>query len=166
MKLMSVFFAVLFLCACGKPVDPKEVFQRGEYEKSLELWLPLAKGGDKEAQDYVGIQYYMGLGVNRDYKEALKWFDSAAKAGYPDAQRNYGNMFQNGHGVPQDNYQAFIWYFAAAQQGHDTAKLALADITDNNKLTPNQQMHAKLEANKYIPDPAKHFMSHDTYIGK
>ena len=166
MKLISALLVVLFLCACGKPADPKLVFQQGEYEKSLQLWIPLAEAGDKEAQDYIGIQYYMGLGVNRDYKEAGKWLATAAKAGYPDAQRNYGDMFQYGHGVPQDYYQAFIWYFAASQQGHESAKLALANITDNNKLTPNQQMHAKLEANKFIPDPDKHFMSHDTYIEK
>ena len=166
MKLISVLCVSLCLCSCGKATDPKEVFHQGDYEKSLQLWMPLAKAGDKEAQDYIGIQYYMGLGVNRDYKEAIKWFEPAARAGYPDAQRNYGDMLQYGHGVPQDNYQAFIWYFAASQQGHETAKVALANITDNNKLTPNQQMHAKLEANKYIPDPAKHFMSHDTYIEK
>jgi len=141
-------------------------FQQGDFETSLKLWLPRAEAGDKEAQDYVGIQYYMGLGVRRDYKEAIKWFAPAATAGYPDAQRNYGDMYQYGHGVPQDYYQAFIWYFAAAQQGHETAKLALANITDENKLTPNQQMHAKLLANKYISDPAKKFQSHDTYIEK
>ena len=166
MKLISVLLMVLCLSSCGKTADPKLLFQQGDYEKSLQLWLPLAKAGDKEAQDYVGIQYYMGLGVNKDYKEAGKWFDMAARAGYPDAQRNYGDMFQYGHGVPQDYYQAFIWYFAASQQGHETAKLALANITDNNKLTPNQQMHAKLAANKYIPDTARQFQSHDTYIEK
>ena len=157
---------VFCLCACSKPVDPKMAFKEGDYETSLKLWLPRAEAGDREAQDYLGIQYYMGLGVRRDYKEAIKWFAPAAEAGYPDAQRNYGDMYENGHGVPQDYYQAFIWYFAAAQQGHESAKLALANITDDNKLTPNQQMHAKLQANKYIPDDSKQFQSHDTYIEK
>lgn len=166
MKILLVLLAVLCLCACGEPVDPKLAFQEGDYKTSLKLWLPRAEAGDKEAQDYVGIQYYLGLGVRRDYKEAIKWFAPAAAAGYPDAQRNFGDMYLNGHGVPQDYYQAFIWYFAAAQQGHETAKLALANITDDNKLTPNQQMHAKLQANKYIPDTARQFQSHDTYIEK
>lgn len=166
MKIIHGLLVVLCLYACGKPADPKVAFQQGDFETSLQLWLPRAEAGDQEAQDYVGIHYYMGLGVRRDYKEAIKWFAPAAAAGYPDAQRNYGDMYQYGHGVPQDYYQAFIWYFAASQQGHATAKLALANITDYNKLTPNQQMHAKLQANQYIPDPEKHFQSHDTYIEK
>jgi TPR repeat protein len=166
MKIIHVLILVLCLCACSKPTDPKTAFDQGDFETSLKLWLPRAEAGDKEAQDYVGIQYAMGLGVRRDYNEAIKWFAPAAEAGYPDAQRNYGDMFQYGYGVPQDYKQAFIWYFAASQQGHETAKQALTTITDNNKLTPNQQMHAKLQANKYIPDPAKQFQSHDTYIEK
>ena len=128
--------------------------------------MPLAQEGDAEAQNYLGIQYTLGLGVMKDYKKAVKWYEQAAKAGMADAQRNYGDMFHYGKGVPQDYYQAFIWYFAASQQGHETAKRALENITSSNKLTPNQQMHAKLEANSFILDPAKRFTSHDTYINK
>ena len=152
------------LTACGQPADPKQAFKNGDYKTAYELWLPLAKAGDPEAQNYLGIQYYLGLGVNRDFKKALEWYQKAAYAGFPDAQRNYGDMFYNGHAVPQDYYNAFIWYFAASQQGHVTAKLLLERLTDQNKLTPNQQMHAKLEANRYILDPEKRFQSHDTYI--
>jgi TPR repeat protein len=158
--------ALIFVGACSGVDDPKIAFEKGDYEKAYELWLPRGLEGDQEAQNYLGIQYSLGLGVAKDYKEALKWYELAAKAGHPDAQRNYGDMFQYGRGVQQDYYQAFIWYFAASQQGHETALRVLESITGNNKLTPNQQMHAKLEANKFILDPAKRFMSHDTYIEK
>ena len=161
--LITVLF---FLLSCTGSNDPKHAFEQGDYEKAYALWLPLARQGDVEAQNYLGIHYYLGLGVKRDYKEAVKWFETAAKEGFPDAQRNFGDMFQYGRGVPQDYYKAFIWYFAASQQGHEIAKRSLENITGDNKLTPNQQMHAKLEANKFITDPAKHFMSHDTYIDK
>ena len=167
LKNFPVLFLVLFLIgACSDIDDPKTAFEKGDYGKAYELWLPRALEGDQEAQNYLGIQYTLGLGVTRDYREAIKWLEPAAKAGFPDAQRNYGDMYQYGRGVPQDFYQAFIWYFAASQQGHETALRVLESITGNNKLTPNQQMHAKLEANKYIMDPAKRFMSHDTYIQK
>ena len=157
---------LIFLFSCTGNDDPKRAFEQGEYEKAYELWLPLARTGNLEAENYLGIHYYLGLGVKRDYKEAVKWFEAAAKAGLPDAQRNFGDMFHYGRGVPQDYYKAFIWYFAASQQGHETAKRSLDNLTGNNKLTPNQQMHAKLEANKFITDPAKRFLSHDTYIEK
>ncbi len=168
MKTLFVLFIlmVLSLSGCGKPDDPVAAFRKGDYETSLKLWMPKAEAGDPEAKNYVGIHYYLGLGVTRDFNQALKWFEPAAKAGLPDAQRNYGDMFQYGRGVPQDYYKSFIWYFAASQQGHETAKRSLENITDTNKLTPNQQMHAKLEANEFIIDPEKRFTSHDTYIDK
>ena len=163
---LLVITVLIFLLSCSGGDDPKRAFEKGEFEKAYELWLPRAHKGDLEAQNYLGIHYYLGLGVKRDYKEAVKWFESAAEAGYPDAQRNFGDMYQYGRGVPQDYYKAFIWYFAASQQGHETAKRSLESLTGDNKLTPNQQMHAKLEANKYISDPAHRFLSHDTYIEK
>ena len=119
-----------------------------------------------EAQNYLGVQYGLGLGVRKNYEEAFKWYEKAARAGMPDAQRNLGDMYHYGHGVPQDYYKAFIWYFAASQQGHETAKRSLENITGKNQLTPNQQMHAKLEANSFISDPQLRFQSHDTYIDK
>jgi TPR repeat protein len=163
-KPATSIFILTTLVSCTGHDDPKLAFEKGKYEIAYELWLPRAQDGDLEAQNYLGIQYALGLGVSKNYKEAVKWYEHAARAGYPDAQRNYGDMFQFGRGVPQDYYQAFIWYFAASQQGHETAKRLIESLTGNNKLTPNQQMHAKLEANKYIQDPAKRFTSHDTYI--
>ncbi len=156
----------LILASCGNNNDPKQAFKSGDFEKSLSLLLPLAEQGDHIAQNYVGVQYALGLGVKRDYKQAAHWFELAAKSGLPDAQRNYGDMFYYGRGVPQNYYESFIWYFAASQQGHQTAKKIMDDMAGNAKLTPNQMMHAKIEANQYIPNPDLRFLSHDTYIDR
>ncbi|NIO62221.1 MAG: hypothetical protein GTO35_06360, partial [Gammaproteobacteria bacterium] len=89
-----ILCSVLILSiSCAGNDDPKHAFERGNYEKAFELWMPLAMEGNHEAENYIGIHYYLGLGVRRDHKEAVKWFESAAKAGFPDAQRNYGDMF-------------------------------------------------------------------------
>lgn len=157
---------LFILTACGQSEDPKLVFKKGNYEEAFDLWKPRASNGDAEAQNYLGVHYYLGLGTGKNFKEAVKWFDMAAKSGYPDAQRNLADMYHYGRGVPQDYYKAYIWYFAASQQGHENAKLSLENITGDNKLTPNQQMHAKIEANHFIPDPSLRFSSHDTYIDK
>ena len=166
-RLYSLLIIVCIICvACGKTDDPKLAFKKGDYETAHRLLLPMAEQGDKDAQNYLGIQYYLGLGVDRDYKKAQEWFSRAAKTGHPDAQSNYGDMFNYGHGVPKDNYKAFIWYFAASQQGHEKAKIQMDAIAALGHISPNKQMHAKLEANSYIPDPNLRFMSHDTYIQK
>lgn len=152
------------ISGCTTSDDPKVAFQQGDFETAYELWRPLAAKGDPEAENYLGVHYYMGLGVRRDYAKALHWYESAARKGYPSAQRHYGDMFYSGYGTQRDYYKAFIWYFAASQQGNEDAKLKLDSITSENKLTPNQQMHAKIEANEFITDPKNRFASHDTYV--
>jgi TPR repeat protein len=165
--ILSILLTVLLMTACGKETDPKKAFENGDYETAFTLWMPLAENGDTEAQNYLGILYYLGLGVSKDYKKAIVWYERAARAGHADAQRNYGDMINFGRGgLQKDNRQAFKWYFAASQQGNEKAKRQLEVITASNNLSPNQQMHAKIEANEFIIDESKRFMSHDTYINK
>ncbi|MBL1140670.1 MAG: sel1 repeat family protein [Proteobacteria bacterium] len=161
--LVFLFFQ---LSACTKETDPKKAFDNGDYETAFSLWLPLAESGDSDAQNYLGIIYYLGLGTNKDINKALEWYERAAKAGHADAQRNYGDMINFGRGVQKDNYQAYKWYFAASQQGNKKAETQIAVIAASGNLSPNQQMHAKIEANEFIMDESKRFMSHDTYVDK
>lgn len=166
-NLYLILLVVLFqICACSAQTDPKAAFESGDYKTAFKLWMPLAENGNAEAQNYLGILYYLGFGVQKDYKKALQWYGRAAKVGYPDAQRNYGDMINFGRGVPKDNYQAYKWYFAASQQGNEKAAREIEIIAASGNLSPNQQMHAKIEANKFILDESKRFMSHDTYIDK
>ncbi len=152
------------LAACSKTDDPKIAFEQGDYETAFKLWKPLAKNGDAEAENYMGVHYYTGLGVSRDFSRAIQWYESAAVKGHPGAQRHLGDMYYSGYGTRQDFYRAFMWYFAASQQGNQEAAYRLGAITSENKLTPNQQMHAKIEANEFIMDVQNRFISHDTYI--
>ncbi len=154
------------LSACGAETDPKVAFNKGDYETAYKLWRPIAEQGDAEAQNYMGIIYYLGFGVNRDYTKALNWYEKAAKAGYADGQRNYGDMLHFGRGTKKDNYQAYKWYFAAYQGGNEGAGKQIEVIAASGNLSPNQQLHAKIEANEFILDESKRFMSHDTYINK
>lgn len=159
-------FLLIFVSACSNETDPQKAFEKGDYESAYKLWLPLAEGGDTNAQNYLGIMYSLGLGIKKDYKKSLEWYERAAKAGNADAQRNYGDMINFGRGTQKDNYQAYKWYFAASQQGNKKAETQIAVIAASGNLSPNQQMHAKIEANEFIMDESKRFMSHDTYIDK
>jgi TPR repeat protein len=167
----TIFYVFLLvsiqqLTACSKETDPKKAFEKGDYETALTLWTPLAENGDADAQNYLGILYYLGFGVEKDYKKALGWYEKAAKAGNADAQKNYGDMINFGRGIQKDNYKAYKWYFAASQQGNEKAVRQIEVIAASGNLSPNQQMHAKIEANEFILDESKRFMSHDTYINK
>lgn len=157
LKLITLCLFLSFSVACTQIDDPKLAFEKGDYERSFELWKPLAEQGDLDAQNYLGIHYLIGLGVKKDHQKAVKWYKSAAQAGHAQAQRHFGDMFFNGTGVQQNYVTAFMWYFAAHQQGNKSAKIRLDVLSIGQDVTFNQQVYAKLEANKYIKDSNKHF---------
>ncbi len=118
----------------------------------------LAKGGDKSAQDNLGVMYSIGDGVPQDYKEAVKWFTKAAEQGDADAQKNLGVMYDTGEGVPQDYKEAVKWYTKAAEQGDADAQNNLGVMFDNGEGVPKDLVQAYAwynVANAYGQEKAK-----------
>ncbi|MEK7760113.1 MAG: tetratricopeptide repeat protein [Nitrospirota bacterium] len=87
-----------------------------------------ATQGVAEAQTNLGLLYYYGRGVPRDYKKAREWFEKAAAQGDADAQYNLGVLYDFGKGVPQDFSTARHWYEQAATQGHAGAQNNLGGL--------------------------------------
>lgn len=95
------------------------------YPLALKEVAPLARSGNRDAQHLLGLMYYMGRGVERDYKEAMAWHRKAARQGKADAQYVVGAMYYTGNSVPQDQKEAVSWFRKAAEQGHAEAQHAL-----------------------------------------
>jgi TPR repeat protein len=150
---MRVFFfnvfLVFLLAACTESNDPKVLFDAGNYEESFPLWAALANKGDSFAQNYVGIHYYLGLGIGRNYKEAKEWFEKSAIQGLPDAQYNLAVMYENGQHVKQDYTTAAMWYSIAIELGNEKARRRMQGLLDEHKLFPNQYNRAKELAKQY-----------------
>lgn len=51
------------------------------YLEAVNHFERAARGGHKQAQHYLGLMYYKGLGVAKDNIEAYKWFDLSASNG-------------------------------------------------------------------------------------
>ncbi|MDX1518905.1 MAG: tetratricopeptide repeat protein [Gammaproteobacteria bacterium] len=136
--------------SCSSDHDPVDVFNRGDYETAYKLWQPLASRGDLDALNYLGIHYYIGLGVNRDYRKAAGYFRKAAEAGHPDAQYNLGIMYENGQYVSQDFTTAYVWLYAAHMQGNPHAQEHMKRLSGEHKLLPNQITHAQKLSLPYI----------------
>lgn len=51
------------------------------YLEAIKYFKRAARGRHKQAQQYLGLMYYKGLGVAKDNIEAYKWFDLAASNG-------------------------------------------------------------------------------------
>ena len=89
-------------------------YDRADYRTALNVWLPQAQEGDKEAQTYVGEIYEKGLGVPPDYVVAAAWYRKAAAQGQSRAQINLGFLYEKGLGVEPDPRQALTWYRQAS----------------------------------------------------
>lgn len=95
------------------------------YALALKEITPLAKAGNPDAEHLLGLMYYMGRGVPRDYKQAFEWHHKAALQGKADAQYVVGAMYYKGNAVPADDKQAVYWFRKAAEQGHPEAQYTL-----------------------------------------
>ncbi|MFQ5913613.1 MAG: tetratricopeptide repeat protein [Nitrospinota bacterium] len=82
----------------------------------------LAERGDANAQYKLGLTYYQGRGVAKNFSEAAKWHRKAAEQGHAKAQASLGFMYETGKGLGQDYAKALKWYREAAKQGHAIAR--------------------------------------------
>jgi TPR repeat protein len=59
--------------------DGKAAYKRGDYAKAYAEFKPLAEQGNADAQCFLGMMYYNGYGVQKDYAQAAKWYRKAAE---------------------------------------------------------------------------------------
>jgi len=60
---------------------PEKLQRNALLKQIFDQSLDLADGGDAVLQNNLGMAYYFGLGVAKDYKEAVTWYHKAAEQG-------------------------------------------------------------------------------------
>ena len=133
-----LLLTLIIISACSEIDNPKILFEQGKYKEAFILWESLASKGDSQAQNYIGIHYYLGLGKKRNYKIAKEWFARAAANGLPDAQYNLGVMYENGEFVKKNYLTAYMWFYLANQNGNSHASNRMQGMAEEHKLFPNQ----------------------------
>ena len=128
MKKLTI--AILFALGVHGPAmagfaEGANAYNARNYALALKEITPLAKAGDADAEHLLGLMYYMGRGVPRDYKQAFAWHYKAAQQGKADAEYVVGAMYYTGNAVPQDEKLAVQWFRKAAEQGHPDAQYTL-----------------------------------------
>ena len=88
MKKIGIYISVflLFLFVGLSPVyaglnEGVAAYKRGDYKTAIKELKPVAEQGDSLAQFNLGLMYYNGRGVTKDYTEAIKWYKKAAEQG-------------------------------------------------------------------------------------
>ena len=79
--------------------------------------LPLARGGDAQAQIAAAEAYFFGRGTATNRVAAVEWYRVAAEAGEPDAQASLSYCLFNGFGCNKDLREAALWSRRAADHG-------------------------------------------------
>lgn len=81
-----------------------------DYSQLLDLYSIELKNkadrGDINSQIYMGMLYYKGVTVEKDYMESAKYFKMASVQGNPYASARLAEMYIEGRGVEQDYQKA------------------------------------------------------------
>jgi TPR repeat protein len=111
-----------------------KAYDDADFAKAHTIWIVEAKQGKAYAQSNLGLLYWEGKGVSKNYKEAVEWFLLAANQGYAEAQNKLGHAYEIGLGAPKDIKEAVKWYNLAASQGHAKSQFDLGLLYEAGKV--------------------------------
>lgn len=104
-----------------------------EKKDSVAIMKEKADKGDAVAQNQLGVWYYEGKKVKKDYKVALDWWAKSAKQDNPDAIGNMAMCYQLGNGIKKDSVMAMSLYRAAIKKGNASIIPQHEQIVKNTK---------------------------------
>ena len=82
---------------------------------------------DPKDTDNLGVAFYKGKCVEKDYSKAAQLWERASKAGVVSAKNNLGYLFTEGLGVERDDRRAVKLWLEAVKQNHAEAQVDLGN---------------------------------------
>ncbi|MZH05909.1 MAG: sel1 repeat family protein [Nitrospinae bacterium] len=154
-KIFSIInLSILFLVFCFSSPSFANDFDEGldaihetDYEKALEILMPLAVKGHAPSQYNLGVMHEWGNGVPKDYVKAMKWYKLSAQGSHKDAQNNLGAMYSKGEGTEQNFVDALKWFVISAENGSEAGRKNI-DIVEK-RMTPEQITQARKLAREW-----------------
>jgi len=105
------------------PTDLRLIFQLGRayeaaknYPGAIAQYQKAADQNYAPAENSLGFDYVLGVGIAKDDDKALAWFRKSADLGFAPGQSNLATMYQQGKGVAKNSQEALKWYRLAAAQ--------------------------------------------------
>ncbi len=148
MRWMALCFALAASPAVAELEEARDLLEAGEFEAALDAFWPAARSGNAEAEEWIGVIYALGLGVEQDYTRAFEWYLRAAMKGHPGAQSGVGWYYELGLGMPApDLVRAYMWYALSAIGGDPDAAISLEEIV--KKMSSEQIEHAQVLIDDY-----------------
>lgn len=147
--------------------DDKNMFGNpaANRQEALKWRLLLARGGDAEAQDDLGMDYYLGTDVPKDLLVAEHWLGLSAEQGNISGQLNLGRLLiyaEDGDPLQRQRWAAGIKWLTVC---HALAASEVVDaLTDRDEKTRRIRTKTsggilKLSAEYLKPEPWKYFLT-------
>ncbi|SFS13701.1 hypothetical protein SAMN05444714_1592 [Yoonia litorea] len=147
----AALLMALVLCSTPARADmetARDLMEAGEFEQARALFEIYARSGNAEAEEWIGVMYALGLGVEQDDERAFDWYLRASLKGHPGAQSGLGWYYEVGRGIPApDLVRAYLWYALSAIGGDPDALISLEEITP--RLTADQRARAEVLIDDY-----------------
>lgn len=130
-----MLFAIVGTCRAlfASELTPaySNLFEDKVYQSGYNILTRLAESGDLdalEAQTYIGLMYYKGLGIAQSSTTAKQWWEKAAASGHAAAQGLLGMLFLSEDDGLYDQEKGIASLSDAAELGFEPAEIALAKL--------------------------------------
>ncbi len=122
--------------------DGVYAYEKGDYQRAREEWLPYAALGNPNALYNLGQLSRMGRGVEQNFQKAEEYYLRAAEKGHVGAQRNLGTLYYFGRIAKADHARAFDWLIKAATSGDNRAQLMVGTMYFNGEAVEKNNVRA------------------------
>ena len=112
-------------------VDGVNAWSAGNYTLAHELLSPLSTEGNAVAQYIIGLMYFRGKVVEKDFNESIKFLNLSADQGYARAQHKLGNIYMGDLFGKPDYRKAIKWFRLASGQGYAPSQYFLATLYES-----------------------------------
>ncbi|WP_093996217.1 tetratricopeptide repeat protein [Octadecabacter ascidiaceicola] len=146
--ILAVGLAVASPMSAADLEDARDLMEAGEFEAAREQFEVLARSGNADAEELIGVMYALGLGVEQDDERAFEWYLRASMKGHPGAQSGIGWYYELGRGIEApDLVRAYMWYALSAIGGDVDAPDSLEELTP--RMTSEQRARAEVLVDDY-----------------
>ncbi|WP_165352753.1 tetratricopeptide repeat protein [Loktanella sp. IMCC34160] len=130
--------------------EARDLMEAGAFTEAMAQFRVLARSGNADAEELIGVMYALGLGVERDDERAFDWYLRASLKGHPGAQSGLGWYYEVGRGIPEpDLVRAYLWYALSAIGGDVDAPDSLEELTP--RMTAEERARAQVLIDDYRP---------------
>ena len=121
----------------------KKAYEEGNQSDAIKYFSKVDNLNDSDAQYYMGLIYYNGYGVEKNYTKAKEWFEKSAAQNNDTSRCALGWLYEAGLGVTQNYLKAKELYEKSAENNCTSAEFCLGRIYEQGIGVKQNYLKAK-----------------------